>query len=414
MPRARKHWGFSGEFCVSSGWPQRRLGELAELRGRIGWRGLTAKEYTDTGPLFLSVPSLNHGDYVDFRGAAHITERRYLESPEIMLREDDVLICKDGAGIGKVGIVGNLPHRATINSSLLLVRSGPSIRPRFLYRCLSSPYFQAIARSRLNGATTPHLYQRDIAEFPIVLPPLSEQDRIVASLDGAFGHVTVASANARRNLENPRALFMSHLHAVFRGAAGANPQLRIGDVCRTSSGGTPLKSRRDYYDGGTVPWLLSGELGQGDIHEATHFISQAGLADSSAKVFPAGTVLVAMYGATAGHVAILRIEAATNQAICGILPSEHFVPEFLYYFLLSEQDNLVAQAVGNAQPNISQATIRDTFIPAVPRPLQEVVVTELETMLRSTQHLESIYQRKIAAIDELKASLLHQAFSGNL
>ncbi len=74
-------------------WQRRQLGELAELRGRIGWRGLTAKEYTKEGPLFLSVHSLNYGDYVDFRDAFHISRQRYDESPEIMLREGDVLIC---------------------------------------------------------------------------------------------------------------------------------------------------------------------------------------------------------------------------------------------------------------------------------------------------------------------------------
>jgi len=103
---------------VKTGWEKRRLGELAELKGRIGCRGLTANEYTNAGPLFLSVHSLNYGDYVDFRDAFHISEERYIESPEIMLQPADVLICKDGAGIGKVGIVGELPDRTTINSSL--------------------------------------------------------------------------------------------------------------------------------------------------------------------------------------------------------------------------------------------------------------------------------------------------------
>ena len=185
---------------MTTGWQTKRLGELAELRDRIGWRGLTAKEYTKEGPLFLSVHSLNYGDYVDFRDAFHISEDRFIESPEIMLQPDDVLICKDGAGIGKLGIVGELPDRATINSSLLLIRSGKDILPKFLYRCLTSPYFQDIVQSRLNGATTPHLYQRDITEFPVVLPPLSEQQRVVAILDEAFEGIVTARENADRGL----------------------------------------------------------------------------------------------------------------------------------------------------------------------------------------------------------------------
>ena len=141
---------------------------------------------------------------------------------------------------------------------------------------------------------------------------------------------------------------------------------KLGDVCQTGSGGTPLKSKRGYYEGGTIPWLLSGEVSQGEIREAANFITRMGLENSSAKVFPRNTVLVAMYGATAGQVGILRFEAATNQAVCGILPNENFVPEFLFYFFLSRKDELIAQATGNAQPNISQIKIRNTEVPVVP------------------------------------------------
>jgi type I restriction enzyme, S subunit len=200
---------------MKKGWQRRPLSELAELRGRIGWRGLTAKEYTPDGPLLLSVHALNYGDSVDCRDAFHISEERYLESPEIMLKKDDILICKDGAGIGKLGIIGDLPDRATINSSLLAIRSGRDIFPKFLFYCLSSPYFQAIVNSRLNGATTPHLYQRDISEFPIVLPPLPEQKRIVAILDKAFDCIAKAKTNAEKNLKNARSLFESYLNEVF-------------------------------------------------------------------------------------------------------------------------------------------------------------------------------------------------------
>jgi len=153
---------------------------------------------------------------------------------------------------------------------------------------------------------------------------------------------------------------------------------KLGDLCQTGSGGTPLKSRKEYYEGGTIPWLLSGEVAQGEVQEATNFITEQGLANSSAKVFPRNTVLVAMYGATAGQVGILRFEAATNQAVCGIFPNDKFVPEFLFYFLLSQKDELVAQAAGNAQPNISQIKIRNTNTPVVPLPDQKRIVGILD------------------------------------
>ncbi len=165
-------------FDIPDKWVWCRLGEIANIEGRIGWKGLTASEYTKKGPLFISVYSLNYGDYVDFRDAFHISQERYDESPEIMLNEDDILICNDGAGIGKVGIVGELTQQVTINSSLLIIRKLLDLNHKYLYYLLLSPFFQKIVNSRLMGATTPHLYQRDISTFLIALPPLAEQKRI--------------------------------------------------------------------------------------------------------------------------------------------------------------------------------------------------------------------------------------------
>jgi restriction endonuclease S subunit len=152
----------------------------------------------------------------------------------------------------------------------------------------------------------------------------------------------------------------------------------LGDLFQTGSGGTPLKAKKEFYDGGTIPWLMSGEVSHGDVRAATRFITQKGLKNSAAKIFPKDTVLVAMYGATAGQVGILRFEAATNQAVCGILPNKHFVPEFLFYFLLSKKDELVAQATGNAQPNISQIKIRNTEVPIAPLSEQQRIVGILD------------------------------------
>ena len=172
----------------------------AQLSGRIGWKGLTAKEYTKEGPLFLSVHSLNYGDYVDYRNAFHISQERYDESPEIMLRQNDVLICKDGAGIGKGrDRRRQVPKQTTINSSLLLVRTQEGILPKYLYYTLSSPYFQDIREisidGRDNAAPIPTGYHR----IPVYLPPLAEQQRIVAVLDEAFAGLATMAANAEKN-----------------------------------------------------------------------------------------------------------------------------------------------------------------------------------------------------------------------
>lgn len=187
----------------------------------------------------------------------------------------------------------------------------------------------------------------------------------------------------------------------------------LGEVCKTGSGGTPLKSRREFYDGGNIPWLLSGEVGQGDVRAATNFITGDGLANSSARIFPTGTVLVAMYGATAGQVGILRFEAATNQAVCGILPNENFIPEFLYYYLLSKKEELVAQATGNAQPNISQIKIKSTAVPILPIFEQQQIVNNLDEAFGGISTARANAERNLHNACALFESHLENIFAQN-
>lgn len=155
--------------------------------------------------------------------------------------------------------------------------------------------------------------------------------------------------------------------------------VKIGDVFNTSSGGTPLREMEEYYKNGNIPWLRSGEVSQGFITSSELFITKEGLKNSSAKIFPIDTVLVAMYGATAGQVGILKFEACTNQAVCGILPNDKAIPEYLYLVLKSQKDYMISLSGGGAQPNISQKIIRDLQIPLPPLSIQEEIVAEIES-----------------------------------
>lgn len=154
--------------------------------------------------------------------------------------------------------------------------------------------------------------------------------------------------------------------------------VKLGDVCNTTSGGTPLKSKTEYYVPNEIPWINSGELKVRNIKKAEKYISQEGLKNSSAKLIPAKSVLVAMYGATAGQVSILDFEATTNQAICSILPNNKVDPTYLYYILSSQTERLVNMSVGGAQPNISQNIIKNIELPLPPLDVQEEIVKELD------------------------------------
>jgi type I restriction enzyme S subunit len=140
--------------------------------------------------------------------------------------------------------------------------------------------------------------------------------------------------------------------------------LKIEDFCSTSSGGTPSRSKPEYYEGGNIPWIKSGDLKDSKIYDANEYITAAGLENSSAKIVEKDSILIAMYGATVGRLAILGINAATNQAICNIRPDTTIADmKYLYYFLKSKFSYFVENAVGGAQPNISQGLIKSLEVP---------------------------------------------------
>ncbi|WP_418514679.1 restriction endonuclease subunit S [Escherichia coli] len=140
--------------------------------------------------------------------------------------------------------------------------------------------------------------------------------------------------------------------------------LKIEDFCSTGSGGTPSRAKPEYYEGGDIPWIKSGNLKDSKIYEANEYITAAGLENSSAKIVEKDSILIAMYGATVGRLAILGINAATNQAICNIRPDTTIADmKYLYYFLKSKFSYFVENAVGGAQPNISQGLIKSLEVP---------------------------------------------------
>lgn len=151
------------------------------------------------------------------------------------------------------------------------------------------------------------------------------------------------------------------------------PLIPLGEICSTTSGGTPSRSHPEYF-GGAIPWIKSGNLTDGEIVDCDETITEEALRNSSAKLFQSGTVLIAMYGATVGKLGMLGREAATNQAVCGISTPDELDRWFLFYFLLSQRRKLVDQSTGGAQPNISQKIVRELLVPVPSLPEQRRIV----------------------------------------
>lgn len=186
---------------------------------------------------------------------------------------------------------------------------------------------------------------------------------------------------------------------------------KVGDVFKTYSGGTPIKSHKEYYENGDIPWIRSGEICRKYITESEKFITRAGLENSSAKFFPVDTVLVAMYGATAAQVGILKIKATSNQAVCGILPNENFISEFVYYWFKLIESDLASQAQGGAQPNISQEKIKKVEFPIISLSEQERIVERLDAAFAQIDELKSNAERQLAEARNLFQSVILIAFT---
>ena len=228
----------------------------------------------------------------------------------------------------------------------------------------------------------------------MLVPPKPTQLSIVSELDKLNELIQIK----KEQLKDYDALAQSIFYEMFGDPVEEGWDVKeLGDICKTSSGGTPSKAHTEYYNG-EIMWLRSGEVSQGDIYNTEQTITLLGLENSSAKIFPVNTVVIAMYGATVGQVGILRKEMSTNQAICGIFPNEDLTPEYLYYFLISKKAEFLKSAIGGAQANISQQIIRKTLIPLPPLSLQssftckirqiklqkaavQSTITDLETLL---------------------------------
>ncbi len=188
---------------------------------------------------------------------------------------------------------------------------------------------------------------------------------------------------------------------------------KLVEVCITTSGGTPNRRNKEYYLG-NVPWVKSGELDKGLIIDTEEKISEDAIRNSSAKVFPKGTLLIALYGATIGKLAFLGVDAATNQAVCGIFKNDNINSKFLYHFLFYRKPSLIKMGIGGAQPNISQGILKSLEIPIPPLPEQQAIVSCIEELLSD---LENGKQQLRSAQQQLKVyrqSLLKAAFEGKL
>ena len=194
--------------------------------------------------------------------------------------------------------------------------------------------------------------------------------------------------------------------------------VRLGDILNVGTGATPLRKNRAYYDGGTIPWVTSGAVNAGVIEEPTELITPLALAETNVKLFPAGTLLVAMYGEgqTRGRVAELAVEAGTNQAVAAVLFDEETasLQPFLRLFFEDSYQRVRALSIGGVQPNLNLGMIKDTLVPLPPMDEQVEIVQRTRTVLAGADRLTADIDRTATALDRISKGSLAKAFRGEL
>ncbi|EKI8049018.1 restriction endonuclease subunit S, partial [Campylobacter coli] len=263
------------------------------------------------------------------------------------------------------------------------------------------------------------LNKQKLKQIEILLPKnIKEQERIVGILDENFAKIDENIKILEQDLLNLDELMQSALQKAFnplKDNAKENYKLpqgwewkSLGEIANTSSGGTPSRNKKEYWENGNIKWLKSGELNDGYIDFIEENITEEAIKNSSAKIFQKGTLLIAMYGATAGKLGILNLDSTTNQAICAFLHKDKnikFLEKFLFYFLFFLRDKIIKDSFGGAQPNINQTYIKNLQIPLPPIKEQEQITSHLDELSSHVKNLKQNYQAQIKDLQELKNSL---------
>ena len=276
-----------------------------------------------------------------------ITDEGLNNSSAKWVPANTVIVAMYGATAGKTAIA-KIP--LTTNQACCNLNIDSAIADyRFVYYALYNNY--AYLASLANGGAQQNLNAQQIKEFEIPFPPLKEQKRIADILSSLDDKIEL-NRRINGNLEQ-------QVQALYAKAFSSTNTCKMGDVVETTSGGTPSRKNQNYFSSQGIKWIKSKELNGSFIFDSEEHISNDGLCNSSAKLLPPNSTLIAMYGATVGAYGLTIDNATCNQAICALLPNSQYPYTYLYMWAKNNKDELIQKAIGSAQQNISQIIIKN-------------------------------------------------------
>ena len=394
------------------GWENTELGDICDVVGG-GTPKTKVSEYWDGEIVWLSpvdLPPIGEISIVS-DSRKKITALGLQKSSAKLLPKGSV-IYSTRASIGKIAIA-EIPLSTNQGFTNFICKE--QISNYFL--CYALKHFNKNIEELSNSTTFKEVSKSAIKSFKIPLPPLEEQKRIVAKIDTLFDKIDKAIILTEESLKQAENLLPSVLKEVFeKGKADGWEEKKLGEIAFLKSGSTPRRSNKSYWEGGTIPWLKSGELNDSmEIKENTEFITEIALDETSVKLFTKDTLLIAMYGATAGKLGILSIDATTNQAVCSIQnKKEMFNNHFMFYFLYSMREKIISDSFGGAQPNISKTYLENLSLCIPDLSTQEEVASLCDELSIKANQTQSKLEEQLAYLKQLKSSILSKAFQGKL
>ena len=401
-------------FEVPDNWVWTTLGSIGTWQAG-GTPSRSNKSYYGGNIPWLKTGDLNDGLITNIPES--ITEEAVANSSAKINPTGSVLIAMYGATIGKLGI---LTFPATTNQACCACIEYFAITQHYLFYFLLSHRDIFIAKG--GGGAQPNISKEIIVNTAIPLPPLAEQERIVTEIERwltlidqieqdktdlqivikqAKSKILDLAIHGKLVPQNPNDEPASELLKRINPKAeitcdkGHSRKLPkgwiwtiLGSVGIWQAGGTPSRSNKSYF-GGNIPWLKTGDLNDGYISEIPESITEEAVANSSAKINPIGSVLIAMYGATIGKLGILTFPASTNQACCACIKYFAITQSYLFYFLLSHRAAFIAKGGGGAQPNISKEIIVNTVIPLPPLAEQQRIVAKIEELFSVLDNIQN-------------------------
>ena len=351
------------------------------------------------------------------------------ELDRVTVHAGDLVVCEGGEP-GRCAVWGSEP--IAIQKALHRVRPHHGVEPKYLAYALSWWTGQEGFDRFVTGTTIKHVPQERLRILPVPLPPLNEQRRIVDELERRLSHVDAAEAGLRaveRKLEVAR---RSLLRAAVAGELSLDTayadELRVdpaawkyftlADLARVGSGSTPKRGEPRYWKDGTVAWVTSGQVVAGSIAEPAELITDDALRETSVKLWPAGTLLMAMYGEgrTRGYCAELLIDATCNQACAAIdlKPEFQSSKRFVKLVLDARYEENRVLGSGGVQENLNLGLVKSIEIALPSDEEQEAILAEVDRRLSLVQSARSTVELGLRRCATLRRSLLAAAFSGKL